>query len=108
MTQMCLYMKEGVAVDEETLALDAIMEVEHGGQYLMEDHTFDNMHTALYHPKYLEKGYYAAWRDAGSHTAAQNAVAAVDKRLAAYQETPLTAEQEAMLAPYLNVSPGSI
>lgn len=108
MTQMCLYMKEGVAVDEETFALDAIMEVEHGGQYLMEDHTFDNMHTALYHPKYLEKGYYAAWRDAGSHTAAQNAVAAVDKRLAAYQETPLTAEQEAMLAPYLNVFPGSI
>lgn len=103
MTKMCLYMKNGVTVDDDTLALETICEVEHGGQYLMEEHTFDHMHSALHTPRYFEKGYYAAWKDAGSHTAAQNAEDAVEKRLADYQETPLTTEQQALLAPYLNV-----
>lgn len=103
MTKMCLFVKEGIVVDEETLALETIMQVEHGDQYLMEEHTSDHMRTALHHPLYLEKGYYASWQKDGEHTAAQNAVAGVEKRLASYQETPLTAEQQAMIADYLNV-----
>lgn len=103
MTRMCLYMRNGVTVNEETLALDTIMEVDHGDQYLMEEHTFEHMRTALHTPLFFEKGYYASWRDAGSHTADQNAVKAVDKRLADYEETPLTPEQEAIIAEYLAV-----
>lgn len=103
MTRMCLYMRNGVTVDEDTLAMDTIMNVKHGDQYLMEEHTFDNMYDALHSPKYFEKGYYSAWQDAGMPTAAQSAVAAVDRRLAEYQETPLTDEQQAMIEKYLNV-----
>lgn len=103
MTQMCLYLKEGVTVNEDTLALDTIMEVGHGDQYLMEDHTFEYMRSALYHPKYLEKGYYAAWSNNGGRTAAQNAEAAVEARLAAYEQTPLTERQAQLIAPYLDV-----
>ena len=103
MVKMCMFMKNGVEVNEETLALDTIMEVEHGGQYLMEDHTFDNMHDALCHTQYFERSTYAAWKDKNAPTAAENAVAAVQKRLDSYQAVPLTAEQEALIAPYLAI-----
>ncbi|MGI6030370.1 MAG: trimethylamine methyltransferase family protein [Eubacteriales bacterium] len=103
MTKMCLFMKEGVTVNEDTLALDTIMAVPHGDQYLMEDHTFEHMRTALYTPQYLEKGYYDMWQKAGAHTAAGNALRAVDKRLEEYQETPLTPYQEQLISQYLNI-----
>lgn len=103
MTQMCLFLKNGVTVNEETLALDTIMEVGHGDQYLMEEHTFTNMYEALHVPRYFEKGYYASWHNDGEPTAVRNALAALENRLASYEATPLTPGQEAMLAQYLAV-----
>ena len=103
MAQMCLFLKDGVTVNEETLAIDTIMEVDHGEQYLMEDHTVENMHEALHVPCYFEKGYYASWQKAGEPTAARNALADLERRLASYEETPLTHDQEAMIAQYLSV-----
>lgn len=102
-TRMCLFVKEGVEVNEDTLGLDTIMDVAHGDQYLMEEHTLTHMRSALYQPLYLKKENYASWRNAGKATAAQAALDSVEKRLADYAETPLTAEQEAMIAEYLNV-----
>lgn len=101
--KMSLFMKDGVTVDEETLALDTIMEVEHGGQFLTEDHTLDFMSEALCHTKYLQKNNYASWAQNGSVTAAMSAKEEVEKRLAAYVETPLTEKQAALIADYLNV-----
>ena len=103
MALMCMYIKNGVEVNEDTLAIDTIMEVEHGGQYLMEDHTLDYMGEALCNPKYFERCNYAAWAQKGSVSAAANAKAAVEKRLAAYKETPLTEKQAALIEAYLNV-----
>lgn len=103
MSEMCLYLKDGVTVNEDTLALDTIMEVDHGDQYLMADHTYENMRSAIHNPKYFEKGYYATWHNSGEPTAQESAVKAVDKRLADYKETPLTDEQNALIAEYLNV-----
>lgn len=103
MSRMCLYMKDGVNVDDASLAVDTIMAVEHGGQYLMAKHTVKNTRKSLFRPKLLEKCTYASWVNNGARTAAQNAADEAERRLAAYQETPLTAEQNAMIAEYLEV-----
>ncbi len=55
MTKMCMYMKNGVEVTEETLAVDTIMEVEHGGEFLTEEHTLDHMYDMLYIPELLKR-----------------------------------------------------
>ena len=103
MVKMCYFMKNGVEVNEETLAFDTIMDVEHGGQYLMEDHTIEYMNEALSSAKYFERCTYAAWETKDKPSAARNAEAAVQKRLDSYVETPLTEYQASLIAPYLNV-----
>ncbi len=103
MTKMCMYMKNGVEVTEETLAVDTIMEVEHGGEFLTEEHTLDHMYDMLYIPELLEKNNYAVWSREGSRPAVEKAKEAVQKRLDAYKETPLTEYQESLIAEYLDV-----
>ena len=101
MIKMALRVRQGVPVDQETLAYDTILDVDHGEQYLTEDHTFEFMRSSLHMSKYFEKSGYASWEQDGQHTAQGNALAAVEQRLADYRETPLTEAQSALIAPYL-------
>lgn len=103
MVKMCAFMKAGVTVNETTLGLEPIFKVAHGAQFLMEKHTVKNMKSSLLVPAFFEKGNYPAWRKNGEPTAVANALKKVEDRLAAYPDTPLTAEQESLLAPHLDV-----
>ncbi len=101
MTKMALRVRQGVPVDEDTLAYETILDVDHGEQYLTEDHTFEFMRSSLHVSKYFQKSGYASWEQDGKQTAQGNALEALEQRLAAYQETPLTEAQGALIAPYL-------
>jgi len=102
-TLMCEKIRGGVSVDNDTLALDIINDVNHGAQFLMEKHTVKNMKKSLHTPKFMERGFYTKWHKAGEPLASNNALNAVEGRLAAYQQPELTAHQSALLQPYLDI-----
>jgi trimethylamine--corrinoid protein Co-methyltransferase len=57
-------MMQGIVVDEETLALDAIAAVGPGGHYLAQKHTRNHMRE-LFLPKFLDRRPYTQWEDKG-------------------------------------------
>ena len=52
-TSRLLYIRNGIDVSEEAAALETIMEVGSGGNFLLEEDTLDLMHDAWY-PKYTD------------------------------------------------------
>lgn len=101
MTLMCERIRGGVTVDDDTLALEVINKVNHGAQFLMEKHTVKNMKKSLHTPKFMERGFYPNWHKAGEPSASDNALKAVEGRLAAYELPELTDRQMTLLQPYL-------
>lgn len=57
-------MMQGIVVDEETLALDAIAAVGPGGHYLAQKHTRNHMRE-LFMPQFLDRRPYSTWEDKG-------------------------------------------
>ena len=57
-----------IDINEESLALDLIHEVGHGGEFISNKHTFKNYKKELYHPKYLNRKQYQAWKSGGCKT----------------------------------------
>jgi trimethylamine--corrinoid protein Co-methyltransferase len=57
-----------IDINEESLALDLIHEVGHGGEFISHKHTFKNYKKELYHPKYLNRKQYQAWQSGGCKT----------------------------------------
>ena len=91
------------AMDDDTIGLDTIMEVDHGCQYLMEPHTMEYMRQELFTPAISLHGIYDVWKNNGAKTILDLANEAIDKRLADYQLPELDAEKAALLDRYLNV-----
>ena len=91
-------------LDNDIIGMDTIMEVPHSMQYLEEDHTFDYMREELFVPKISLHGYFDSWKSKGSQTLVEKASVAVDRRLESYVAPELTVEQDAVLAPYLNIN----
>ena len=58
---------QGIAVDEDNLAFDAIGRVakEPGSMFLMDDHTFEHFMQAQFLPRLLDRSRYDAWEEAG-------------------------------------------
>ena len=66
---MSRFFVEGIPVNEETLALEAIERVAKGGPgsiFLMDDHTFENFRQAQFLPKLLDRSRYDPWEEAGA------------------------------------------
>jgi len=66
---MSRFFIEGIPVNEETLALDAIERVANGGPgsiFLMDDHTFENFMQAQFLPRLLDRSRYDLWTEAGA------------------------------------------
>jgi trimethylamine--corrinoid protein Co-methyltransferase len=59
------YFFNGITVDEKTMAIDMINKVGPGGNYLMEQHTFEHFRS-LWHPRYLDRSIFDTWADNGS------------------------------------------
>jgi len=82
-----------VAVNEETLALDAIREVGPGGHFFGAAHTLARYETAFYAPILSDWSNFENWQDAGARTATERAHTIYKKILAAYEAPPLQAER---------------
>jgi len=67
---MSRFFVNGIPVNEQTLALEAIERVATGGTgsiFLMDDHTFDNFRQAMFLPELLDRSRYDAWVSEGAN-----------------------------------------
>jgi len=67
LVSMSRFFTEGIPVNEDSMALDAIKRVakQSGAIFLMDDHTFDYFEKALFLPNLLDRTRYDAWVNAG-------------------------------------------
>ena len=80
-------MLQGIPVNDETLAMEAIASVGPGGNFLTQKHTLDHMHE-LWLPKYMDRRSYNVWeenQDGGREWARQEAI----KIMETHQPEPL-------------------
>ena len=87
----------GVLVDEETIALDAIRQVDIGGNFLGQRHTRKHMKD-VWRPRLLDRSMWDAWVASGREGAYEKASELVDKHLAEHQVFPLGDEVTETLA----------
>lgn len=78
-----------VAVDESTLALDAMREVGPGGHFFAARHTLERYRTAFYQPLLSDWRNFETWHEAGALTATQRASRLYRRMLAEYQPPAL-------------------
>ena len=79
-------MAQGVRVDADTLAMDAIREVGPGGHYLGCAHTQANFKTAFWRSELLDYKPFETWADEGGRDTVALANARVAKLLNTYQQ----------------------
>jgi trimethylamine--corrinoid protein Co-methyltransferase len=92
--RMMRFFMEGVRVDENTLALDAINRVNPGGGFLADDHTMNNFRTAQWLPDLINRQRYDTWTKSGSKDMFTRANERARKILAEHQAAPLPVEAE--------------
>ena len=79
-------MAQGVAIDDNAQAMDAIREVGPGGHYLGCAHTQANFKTAFWRSDLLDYKPFETWAEEGSRDTMALASARVEKLLADYQQ----------------------
>ncbi len=92
---MSRYFTEGIPVNKETLALEAIERVASGGPgaiFLSDDHTFDHFMEAQFLPKILDRSRYDSWKEAGELNLYQRCNIETKRLLAEHQVAPKTDE----------------
>lgn len=65
--------KQGLVVDEQTLAYDVVARVGPGGNYLMEPQTLKRCRKEFWRPKVCDRGGLEAWMQGGQKTAVDRA-----------------------------------
>ena len=78
----------GVAVTDETLALDVIDELGPTGSFLGHDHTIRHYKEPFY-SKLIDKNQYSVWQKRGATTMEERAAKQIDAILASHQVEPL-------------------
>jgi trimethylamine--corrinoid protein Co-methyltransferase len=89
-------MMQGIVVDDETLALEAIAKVGPGGSFLTQKHTRQHMRD-IFLPQFLDRRPYAEW-EAKKDDARDWALEKARKTLATHQPDPLDAAVSAEMA----------
>jgi trimethylamine---corrinoid protein Co-methyltransferase len=87
----------GIVVDEETLALDAIKQVDICGNFLSQRHTRRHMKD-VWRPRLLDRSMWDAWVASGREGAYEKATELVDTLLAEHEVWPLGDEVSGTLA----------
>lgn len=64
--RMTRYLVEGIPVDHNTLALEAIAQVKPGSGFLAEEHTFENFRSAQWAPDVIDRKRFDVWQEAGA------------------------------------------
>ena len=80
---------DGVTVDDDTLAIDAMKEVGPGGHFFGAQHTQARFRTAFHKPMLSDWRNYEAWEEAGSPQLPGKANQVWKQLLAAYEPPPL-------------------
>lgn len=93
-------MQEGIHVDDETLSYKLIEKVGPRGNYL-HGRTPKLFRQEFFAPKHFNKGDPGQWQQNGNPSVISTLKKAVDERLASYTPPEITAEQAAMLDPYI-------
>lgn len=83
------HLAQGVSVDDNAQAMDAIREVGPGGHYLGCDHTQKNFKTAFWKSDLLDYKPFETWEDEGARDTQALASLRVEKMLADYQQPAL-------------------
>ncbi len=91
---MSRFFVQGIPVNKETLALDAIQRVgsEPGSMFLTDDHTFDNFEKAQFIPKLLDRSRYDTWEEEGSQDFYKRCNVEAKRILAEHQVEPKSDE----------------
>ena len=92
MLQMMAKFMQPLVVDEDSLALDAIREVGHGGHFFGAAHTMARYENAFYRPMVSDWRNHGSWTEAGSPDAAQRAHGIYKDLLASYEPPPMPAD----------------
>lgn len=92
---------EGYQINEESLALDLISEIEPAGHFLSERHTLTHSKTELYRSDVVDKRSHGDWEDDGSKSTFEMGHDRVNERLAAYEEPELDADIKRDLEAYV-------
>ena len=98
---MLLRMRDGIVVDDDTLALDEIRAVGSSGQYLDRAHTVNHFRREHYLPRLAVRDSYETWQNSGKTTMLDNARRRVQQILAAHQPRKLAPEVEKELRDYM-------
>ncbi len=92
---------EGIEVNEETLAVEVVREVGHGGTYITHQHTLDH-YREMWDPTLMERRVRSKWKDDGSKRMSQRATEKVQKILSEHKPEPLSEEAEQQIEQILS------
>lgn len=92
-----------LVVDDDTLAVDVIREVGHGGHFFGVDHTLARFRTCFHRPAVAVTQNIERWRAAGALTAEQRAEAVWRARLDAHEPPPIDEAVRAEVDRYVEV-----
>ncbi len=101
---MALRAARGIEVNDETLALDLIRQVNFTGNYLAEAHTARNFRKEHFMPKLFVREPYDTWAKEGQQSMWERARERTRAILAAHQPNVLDAAMEEELLAYLHLT----
>jgi len=88
---MSRFFVDGIPVNSETLALEAIERVAGGGPgsiFLMDDHTYEHFMQSMFLPKLLDRSRYDSWKSAGAMDLYKRCNSEVKRILSEHQVVP--------------------
>ena len=101
MCQLLAEYLEPVVVDDDTLALDAIAEVQPGGHFFGATHTLARYEDVFYTPIVSDWRNFETWRESGARSAAERANAIWKRLLAEYEPPPIDPGVDEALREYM-------
>ena len=101
MLQMMAEYLQPIEVNEDTIALDAILEAGAGGHFFGVEHTMSRYETAFYHPILSDQRNFETWEEAGSVDTQARANGIWKQLLQEYQQPPLDPAIDEELAEYV-------
>ncbi|MFB6183190.1 MAG: trimethylamine methyltransferase family protein [Haloarculaceae archaeon] len=93
--------KDGFDIDDETLAMDVIPEVEAAGHFLSERHTLTHSKDELYKSDVVDKRSHGDWEDDGSKSAFEMGYDRFQQDLEEYEQPELDPDIEQTLDNYV-------
>ena len=101
MLQMLSEYLQPIATDEDSLAVEAILETPPAGHYFGSAHTLARYETAFYQPLLSDWRNFETWSEDGAHDAATRANAIWKQLLREYQAPPLDPAVDEALEAYI-------